>query len=115
MKTTVATLGVLSVAASLSFGQGQPNKPPDGPHNRPSSEDIFKRLDTNGDGFLSLDEFKAGPMAKRDPARAEAIYKKMDVNSDGKVTLNEFKAYRPHRGNRSGNPSAPAPTGIPVK
>jgi hypothetical protein len=57
-----------------------------------TAEEIFKQLDTNGDGFLSLDEFKASRQGQKDPAKAEERYKKMDTKGDGKVTLEEFKA-----------------------
>lgn len=109
MKSYISTLGVLAIASSLSFAQDTP-PPAGGPkHQRPNPEEIFKKLDTNKDGAVSLDEFKAGPRAQKDPAKAEEIYKKIDANSDGKVTLEEFKAHRPpHRGGGQGGHTPPA-------
>ena len=100
MKIRICTLSALAIATSLSFAQDKPaasHQGPGGPgkHPQTSPEEIFKKLDTSGDGFLSLDEFKAGPMGKKDPAKAEEIYKKMDTKADGKVTLEEFKAHLP--------------------
>lgn len=114
MKTTVVNLGQLAVGASILFGRDQQAKPPAAPPNSPIPEGIFKNLDTNADGFLSFDQFKASPLGQRDAAKAEAILKRMDAHADGKVTLHEFTAYGPHRGNRGGNQPVPAPTATPV-
>jgi hypothetical protein len=108
MKTGIYTLSALAIATSLAMAQ-EPPKGPDGPkRERPTPEAIFKKLDTNNDGELSLDEFKAGPRGQKDPAKAEEIFKKIDTNGDGKVTLEEFKAHRPpHRPGAPGGPGGP--------
>jgi Ca2+-binding EF-hand superfamily protein len=95
MKTTIACMGTLAFAASLSFAQEPPVAAPADPGKRPNLEQIFKKLDTNGDGFLSLDEFKASPLGKRDAAKAEDVYKAMDTKADGQVSFEEFKSFRP--------------------
>lgn len=81
------------------------------------SQDRFKKLDTDGDGFLSLEEFMAGKKRPEAAKLAEAVFKakdtdgdkklspeelrttsaeevmlKYDENKDGKVTAEEFKA-----------------------
>ena len=53
-------------------------------------EKIVKKLDTDGDGTISLEEFKAGPMGKKDPAKAETLFKKRDKNGDGKLSSEEL-------------------------
>jgi len=68
-------------------------------HEKKSPEEVFKKLDTDGDGFISLDEFKASPRGQKDPAKAEEAFKKADTNGDGKLSLEEFKAM-PHGGKK---------------
>ena len=59
-------------------------------------EMLFKKLDANEDGYLSLEEFKKfGEMGKgklaEHPERLEKMFKKLDADNDGKVSLEEFK------------------------
>ena len=58
MKFTLILSALLATAA-LSYGADEPKKGPD-------AEAVFKKLDTNGDGKLSLEEYKAGA---KDPSR----------------------------------------------
>ena len=79
----------------------------DRPHMKP--EDVFKKLDGDNSGDISLAEFKAGPRAQKNPEKAEEHYKKIDANSDGKVTLEEFKAGRPDGGRGERKDKGPKP------
>jgi Ca2+-binding EF-hand superfamily protein len=54
-------------------------------------EAAFKLLDTDSDGKVSLDEFKASAIGQRNPTMAETLFKTMDKDSDGYVTLDEYK------------------------
>ena len=47
----------------------------------------FDRWDTNKDGFLTVDEYKAG---LREQENLEARFKNFDKNGDGKLTREEF-------------------------
>jgi|LakMenEpi03Aug12_release.lakeMendotaPanAssembly.Ray.scaffolds.fasta_scaffold2992355_1 hypothetical protein len=57
----------------------------------PDPEKTFKRKDTNGDGFLSLDEFKA-KLKDKALENADKRFGRLDSNGDKKVSLEEFKA-----------------------
>ena len=90
--------GILAIAASFSYGEEAPAKPDKPKH--PNPEEMFKKLDTNSDGSISLEEFKASPKAQKDPAKAEERFKKMDADSNGSVSLEEFKAAGPPPGGK---------------
>jgi Ca2+-binding EF-hand superfamily protein len=95
MKSITSILAVLAVGTTLALaadekpaaaGAAGAEKPKRDP------AEIFKKLDANGDGKVSLEEFKAGPIGKKDPAKAEEIFKKKDTNGDGSLSLEEFSA-----------------------
>lgn len=105
LTTIVAALalGSIAFAADDKFAPppGAPphaegDKKPRGGGDKPrmSPEEAFKKLDADNSGDLSLAEFKAGPRAQKDPAKAEEHYKKIDADNNGKVTLEEFKTGR---------------------
>jgi Ca2+-binding EF-hand superfamily protein len=57
------------------------------------AEAAFKKLDKDGDGKISLDEFKANPRFKGDASKAEESFKAKDKDGDGKLSLDEFKTH----------------------
>lgn len=75
---------LLFATLSVAADDDPPNK------KRQSVEDVFKKLDKNGDGKVTLDEFRAFPGIKDKEAAAKA-FKKADANSDGALSLDEFR------------------------
>lgn len=52
---------------------------------------LFAKLDTNGDGTVSKDEFSAATSkAGVDSSLSDAVFSKMDANGDGSVTQDEL-------------------------
>lgn len=97
MKHCIQALSILAIATTCTFAEDAPKK-----RQRPTPEVAFKKLDTDSNGSLSLDEFKASPIGKKNPEKAEEIYKKMDADSKDGVSLNEFKAARQAKGKGEG-------------
>ena len=72
--------------------------PRQAPPHRPTLVQIFNWLDTDHNGYLTLDEFLAAPWIKN-KARAAKFFYWMDTNKDGLVSLPEFiAAYRRYCG-----------------
>jgi hypothetical protein len=113
MKSLITTLAAMAVATS--FAAGQDAKPaPDpkvaaGDGGKPAAtapapvkpaadaaakpkrdpQTVFSKRDSNSDGGITLEEFKAG---MKDTSKAEQAFKRRDKDGDGKITLEEFKA-----------------------
>jgi Ca2+-binding EF-hand superfamily protein len=87
-------LSVLSMAGLLALAPDATAKPAKGD----KVEALFKKLDTNGDGTLSKEEFskiaelhKKSGEGKGNGKHVEAMFNKLDANGDGKLTLEEFR------------------------
>jgi len=84
-------------------GASPPPSPP-GPGGRGFGGRMFARLDTNGDGVIDRDEYRA---------QAAQRFDRMDTNKDGKVDASERQAAREAmeqmRGRRSGGDMPPPP------
>jgi Ca2+-binding EF-hand superfamily protein len=88
MKSCIQILGITALATSLSFGEDKAPKE----KKTPDPEKTFKKLDTDNNGSLSLEEYKASPMGTRAGDKAEPKFKKLDTDGNGSVNLDEFKA-----------------------
>jgi hypothetical protein len=80
--TWVLVAACSAVLTSPVLAADKPKKP------KPSPEQVFKKLDKDNNGSLSLEEFTG----KRDAAKAEKAFKRRDKNNDNKLSLEEFSA-----------------------
>lgn len=78
MKRLVAVLMALALVVVFGVGAASATEAKPCP-------DTFKALDKNGDGKLSLDEFKAGGKDNTEDA-----FKAKDANKDGALTVEEL-------------------------
>jgi hypothetical protein len=89
--------GVLVLSAGGSIADAPDAK---GDVQRGNPEAVFKKIDTNGDGKLSKDEFRAfinnatkGKLAGK-PELIDKLFDRLDTNGDGFLSLDEFKKLR---------------------
>ncbi|CAE7584115.1 CPK2 [Symbiodinium sp. CCMP2592] len=54
--------------------------------------EIFMRLDTNGDGYLSLEEIRHGLQQQMEISDLEQVLQEVDSNGDGRIEYTEFLA-----------------------
>jgi hypothetical protein len=90
------TLAALALALSGMTGVArateQPAEPPEGAR----ESRMLQRIDTNGDGVVSLEEFQAA---------GNDAFQRLDADADGRIDREEFAAahrgrhYHQHRGN----------------
>ena len=96
-----------AVAAALSAGEVQP-----APENCPAcamgltAEFVFKRLDVDGDGFVTVTEFMHSP-GMQDETKAREAVGRLDKNGDGRLSFEELEAaYKARHANCKKPPAA---------
>ena len=99
MKILTCILTALALGATLATAAEKPAK---GERKKGDPEAMFRKLDADSNGAVSLEEFKASPRARKDPAKADDAFKKRDANNDGSLSLDELKA-RGQKGGRKKN------------
>ena len=87
----------------------RPGHPPQGRHPEPARR--LAELDADRSGGVSLEEFKAGPLAEKlPPERIERIFQRLDSDGDGQITPKD-RPEPPRRGsdglNRGERPGPP--------
>jgi Ca2+-binding EF-hand superfamily protein len=92
MKTLTSILSALALTTAFATAADEPAK---GEKKKADPEAMFKKLDADSNGSVSLQEFKDSPRGKKDPAKAEETFKKKDTNNDGSLSLDELKAHGP--------------------
>lgn len=81
-------------------GKPHPRHGPGKPGEQPDPRRLIRQLDKDGDGALSFEEFRAGPMVRDLSEDAqEDRFESMDQNGDQKLTPEDFPPPPPHGGN----------------
>ncbi|MEP6671399.1 MAG: EF-hand domain-containing protein [Chthoniobacter sp.] len=85
MKAPLALALLVCLLGSISLAdEGSTNK---------RAEQLFKKLDTNGDGGISLEEYGASMFGGYvSPKQVAKIFKQKDQDGDGKLSLAELMA-----------------------
>ena len=90
---SVVTVAI--VALGVAVGSSFAAEKPKGEKPKVSPEEMFKKLDKNNDGFISLDEFVGKPKDEAMKAAKEKQFKAKDKDGDGKLSKEEFLAPPP--------------------
>ena len=85
MKSIASILALLAVGTTLAVA-ADAEKPKRDP------AVAFKKLDANSDGKVDKAEWEAGPMAKKDAAKATEMFGKKDKDGDKMLSMEEFSA-----------------------
>ena len=89
MKVITSILALIALAATVHAAEG--DKKPEAGKKKADPEAMFKKIDSNGDGSISKEEFMAGP-GKKDAAKGEKAFAGKDKDKDGKLSKEEFTA-----------------------
>lgn len=97
-KTLIAIIALLAASGFTAFAEDAA-----APKDKPKHErKTFEQVDTDKDGKISLDEFKAA-LSKLDPAKAEEIFKKKDTDANGSLSKEEYEKHGEHKKDGGGD------------
>jgi len=102
MRRLWTTVVVMALACLIGLNASAEDKKEQGKKPAKPAEEIFKALDTNGDGAVTLDELTAKRKTPEQKEKAEKMFKAKDKDGDGKLTLEEFKAHGKKEGGKKG-------------
>ncbi len=85
-KAVLTCLLATGLAAGSLYAQSKQGPP------RRDPEEMFKKLDTDGDGKISKEEAD-----KAEHKMIKEHFAEIDTNGDGYISKDEFKAFRPKR------------------
>lgn len=87
MKSILAAAAALTLIATPVFAEeaAKADKPKADP------EAMFKKVDANSDGFLTVEEFTANKPAEK-TEKLKKVFERKDTDKDGKLSLDEMKA-----------------------
>jgi Ca2+-binding EF-hand superfamily protein len=97
LMTAIFSVALIATAAAGDEGKGDAKKKKGFGKGGDIGEMMFNRLDTNKDGKVSADEFKAlgenGPKGKLkdNPEMRDRMFKRLDTDGDGFISKVEFK------------------------
>lgn len=89
---TIGIVAMLGLTGALHAQKGE-RKGGDG--------QLFAKLDTDGDGMVSKQEWLNGPAKKMPEDRAGARFAEFDTDGNGALDKNEWEAVRAGKGNRN--------------
>jgi Ca2+-binding EF-hand superfamily protein len=87
---TIAT----AIAASITLFGASLCHAEDAPKKAPNPQKKFEKIDTDKNGSISLEEFKAHA---KNPDKAEKKFTKLDTDKNGSLSLAEFSANPPKK------------------
>lgn len=113
--------GSLSSDELAQSMQGLMPRPPGGGGGSGGSDDLFSKVDTDGDSLVSKVEMQIflskttssdeadGTTASADTSKSDELFAKLDSDGDGSLSQSEFDAGRPEAGEQTARASGGAP------
>ncbi len=88
MKRVLAWVCLCGFMVSLTGQVVAEDKKPE--KKKPDLEAVFKKIDADGDGFVTLEEMTKGKKEGKAKEAATKLHGRLDKDKDGKVSKEEF-------------------------